>query len=81
MNSLLSGFSGGTFWVGLRHKGITMFVFHRSAAAVLLPLVLLLAVALWSNLADGPPVAASPKAEPAPPTLVAQAHPEARQGS
>jgi hypothetical protein len=27
----------------------TMFVFHRSAAAVLLPLALLLAVVLWSN--------------------------------
>jgi len=26
-----------------------MFVFHRSAAAVLLPLALLLAVVLWSN--------------------------------
>jgi hypothetical protein len=29
-----------------------MFVFNRSAAAVLLPLALLLAVVLWSNTAD-----------------------------
>src|SRR3954468_5503632 len=49
MNSLLSGFSGETFWVRLRHSGNTMFVFNRSIAAVLLPLALLLAVALWSN--------------------------------
>jgi hypothetical protein len=29
-----------------------MFVFNRSAAAVLLPLALLLVVALWSNAGD-----------------------------
>jgi hypothetical protein len=36
-----------------------MFVFHRSAAAVLLPLALLAAVVLWSNLSGTPAPAAA----------------------
>ena len=38
-----------------------MFVYHRSAITVLLPLVLLLAVAWWSN--RSPPLAAEPRLE------------------
>jgi hypothetical protein len=53
MNSLLSGFSRGIISVGLRHTGSTMFVFNRSAAAVLLPLALLLGVVIWSNATEG----------------------------
>jgi hypothetical protein len=31
-----------------------MFAFHRSAPAVLLPLAMLLAVALWANQSNSP---------------------------
>ena len=36
-----------------------MFVFNRSALAVLAPIALLLAMVLWSNLSDAPPPAAA----------------------
>jgi hypothetical protein len=52
MNSLLSGFSGGTVSVGLHTQEQTMFVFNRSALAVLAPIALLIAVVLWSNWSD-----------------------------
>jgi len=58
-----------------------MFVFNRSAAAVLLPLVLLVAVVLWSNRTDGLSAPAAQKTAPARPTLVAQSEAEPRQGS
>jgi hypothetical protein len=41
-----------------------MFVFHRSAAAVLLPLALLIAVVLWSGRSAAP-VPDSARAKPA----------------
>jgi len=52
-----------------------MFVFHRSAAAVLLPLALLLAVVFWSGRSASPvPDAAQvkPAAEATTATTVAQ---------
>ena len=57
-----------------------MFVFNRSAVAVLLPLALLLAVVLWSNRADGLSAPAAQKVAPARPALVAQTGEEPRQG-
>jgi hypothetical protein len=58
-----------------------MFVFNRSAAAVLLPLALLVAVVIWSGRSASPaPEAArvQPVAEAA---TVAQNSPAPRQGS
>ena len=34
-----------------------MFVFNRSAIAVLAPIALLVAAVLWSSLSEGPPTA------------------------
>jgi hypothetical protein len=72
MNSLLSGFSGGTFSLGWHTQELTMFVFNRSALAVLAPLALLIAVVLFSNLSTEPaaPVEAA-TAPAAGPTTVA----------
>jgi hypothetical protein len=61
-----------------------MFVFNRSAIAVLLPLALLIAVVICSNLDSSPtPPAAqqSPPASPAPTALVAQVEPSQKKGS
>ena len=57
MNSVLSGFSNRlrpvSFQPNLREPK-PMFAFDRSALAVLVPLALLLAVALYSNRAPDP---------------------------
>jgi Flp pilus assembly protein CpaB len=61
-----------------------MFVFNRSAIAVLLPLALLIAVVVCSNLGSSPtPQAAqkSPPASPTPTALVAQVDPSQKKGS
>ena len=57
-----------------------MFVFNRSAAAVLLPLILLIGVVLWSNRTDGLSAPAAQKMAPARPALVAQTGEEPRKG-
>jgi hypothetical protein len=43
-----------------------MFVFNRSAIAVLAPIALLMAVVLWSSLASGPVAAPANAAQAAP---------------
>ena len=58
-----------------------MFIVNRSAFAVLLPLVLLVAVVVWSNFADNVPAATAQKVEPARPAMLAQAGQEDRKGS
>ena len=58
-----------------------MFVFDRSAAAVLLPIALLIAVVLWSGR-DSTPASNTARAEPASgATTVAQADQPHVQGS
>jgi hypothetical protein len=81
MNSLLSGFSGVANPLRLRTTGSTMFVFNRSAIAVLLPIGLLLAVVAWANLSAGSAAAPAPKLDAAHPALVAQAGRQPRKGS
>jgi hypothetical protein len=56
-----------------------MFVFNRSAAAVLLPLALLVAVVLWSGR-SGTPAADSARLEPAAQATVAQNAATPRRG-
>jgi hypothetical protein len=68
MNSVLSGFSNGCrpvdFSPSLEPQ--TMFVFDRSARAVLVPLALLMAVVLFSNRTAGPAPQAQAQADASP---------------
>jgi hypothetical protein len=65
MNSVLSGFSNGVRRLSFHSTSgaKTMFAFDRSALAVLVPLALLVAVAMYSNRTAGP--APQAQAQPA----------------
>ena len=57
-----------------------MFVFHRSAAAVILPLALLIAAVLWSGRSAAPAAPSARQAPASEATTVAQNPPARRQG-
>jgi hypothetical protein len=83
MNSLLSGFSGGAFPLGLHTQEQAMFVFNRSVFAVLAPLALLIAVVLISNLTveSATPADAQLTAPAAPSTVAKLEQPRQKEGS
>jgi hypothetical protein len=73
MNSVLSGFSNGFRRLSFHPiaGAQTMFTFNRSAAAVLLPLALLLAVVIFSNRSASPVPQAEAQAAPQDQTVAA----------
>ena len=57
-----------------------MFIFNRSAAAVILPLALLIAVVLWSGRSVAPAAESARQPPAAEAATVAQNSPSHRQG-